>query len=1752
MKWLSAIMLILFAHYYVTAQNKQPFKVRATQPIPNIKIKSPLFNRAELAEKIKRSNLFNIKLRPAENDFNNRLNDSLFVIKRINSNTAPIFISSHASSSKKIMSSSKNKKSFETTVAAKQFLLKISSLLGWKNTQPPFRIRNTTTDALGKTHIKLDQIQDGYKVYGVQVAIHLNEIGEGNIFSGNYADATKTFKKNMAITKNTALKTVIKDIETQSTIIQFSNETANLINYHEPVIDTVYYPSKITNEYLLAYKITIRANYIDHYEYLLDAVTGKIIKRINKACTLYGPASTNAVDLNGQAVPVNSYSTNGKYYLWDVTKPMFRNTTNGVIRTWDGLGTNENNLSYSEITSADNTWLDQRAVSAHFNAGKVYDYFYNAHSRNSIDNNGKNLISFINIKDVDNTELDNAYYSYPFMLYGNGKKHFKPLAGSLDVAAHEITHAVTDFSAQLVYEFQSGALSESFSDIFGAMVDSSNWLIGEQIVKPAYFPSGALRSLADPHNGGGNNWQPKHMNEYVFLSQDQDNGGVHANSGITNHAFYLLANAIGRKNAAKIFYRALTTYLTSYAQFIDLRLAAVQSVEDLFDSTQKINIINQVKLAFDQVGIVDVVTEYVESYIPINPGTEALIFNGLSSNWGIYSNDLNNNNTKVIAQKANTKPTLTDDGQWMFFVGSDYRIYAANPGLNFTQTVTNVQTDPIWHSVAISKDGKRLAATTLSADTSIYVFDLSKTPNTYKKFIVHNPTNAHGVSATFPLYADIMEWDYNGEYLYYDALNTTGSFDFWDISKIKVWDNQLSTFTSAPAVSKLVQLNVNSGENTGNPSLTKNSPYTIAFDYFKAYSGEYFIFGYDMLHNQLDTIIRNNTVGFPSYNKYDTKLAYQTDMTGYEDYAVNTVNLNADKISAASVGLKAIQNAKWPIYFANGVRAFYTPPTPLITASGSIEFCDGDSVILQSSAAFGNKWYINGVLSNSDTGTYLIVKTAGNYALKTVINGISSFFSDTIHVLVNNTPPKPVSLYTDTIQYCLNETAAVLNITPLIGCQILWYDTVSLGGIGASSAILPRTDSAGVFNYYVSQINSKGCESKRTSITVQVSTFPKKPIVHNDTICIGNTATLWVDSTSGITYKWYDAISGGALLHTGGKFDTTLLTLDTIKIFVSSARNGCENNSRSLVMSIVNSIPNPPIVHGDTVCKGVASMMWVDSSQGFIYKWYNQLNNGELLYTGSKIDTLLLNTDSFKVFVSANQSGCESSRTMGKAFVNPIPNSPLIHADTVCKGSTTNIWIDSLIGTTYKWHASNGNVSLLHEGNHLVTILPTLDTLFLSISAVKKGCESSSTIKKIFVNAIPVAPIVQTDTIKYCRLTDAISLNATPTMPNSLHWYDTLSVGGSSTTKATIPRTDRIGIFNYYVSQVTRSGCESNRSVIVIEIKDQLPQPQLLNGDTIQYCLNAAPRPLSLSVVNNNNNTLFWYDTIGIKSKALTELVLPDVSKSGITNYYVSQINERYCESDRKQITVKVNPKPAPPLVQLFNFCADEQTHVLTINPIQNQVSIWFGTDTLTNTTSPNPPEVLANKPGVFNYYVRQYNLLTGCMSNTSAVNVNIWAIPEMPFIKQDAAGKLVSSIPIGNKWYTDSMILSDTGAVIKPTKSGYYTVRASANGCNSVMSKKYYYQLEQLNDLAPNEYFNLFPNPFNTSFKINFSFYQSEKINVSIYELGSGKLLAQQLNITTGSTILFNPLMEGIYIIKVTTSNNQRTIVRKIIKRNK
>ncbi|MFM9369615.1 M4 family metallopeptidase [Streptomyces sp. Da 82-17] len=224
---------------------------------------------------------------------------------------------------------------------------------------------------------------------------------------------------------------------------------------------------------------------------------------------------------------------------------------------------------------------------AYAGLGATFDLFLKGFERNSIDGNGLPLIATVHYDE----KYGNAFWDGKQMVFGDGDGEiFLDFTIPVDVMAHELTHGVTQYTANLAYQGQSGALNESVSDVFGALVkqytlgqtaDQADWLIGEGLLAPDVQGT-ALRSMKEPGTAYdddvlGKDPQPGHMDDYV--DTDQDNGGVHINSGIPNRAFYLLATRLGGKaweRAGQIWYDVLTGgEITTDCTFTDFAKATV-------------------------------------------------------------------------------------------------------------------------------------------------------------------------------------------------------------------------------------------------------------------------------------------------------------------------------------------------------------------------------------------------------------------------------------------------------------------------------------------------------------------------------------------------------------------------------------------------------------------------------------------------------------------------------------------------------------------------------------------------------------------------------------------------------------------------------------------------------------------------------------------------------------------------------------------------------------------------------------------------------------------------------------------------------------------------------------------------------------------------------------------------------------------------------------------------------------------------
>jgi Zn-dependent metalloprotease len=221
---------------------------------------------------------------------------------------------------------------------------------------------------------------------------------------------------------------------------------------------------------------------------------------------------------------------------------------------------------------------DAAADEAYDGAGATYDLYWEVYQRDSLDGQGLRLDSTVHYQ----KDYDNAFWNGQQMVYGDGDGQlFNRFTISVDVIGHELTHGVTQYISNLNYFGQSGALNESFSDIFGSLVKQrglgqtaalADWLIGAGLFT-ANVRGVALRSMKAPGTAYndpvlGKDPQPAHMRDYVNTSDD--NGGVHINSGIPNHAFYLMAVEIGGsawEKAGRIWYLAARDKFSSNTDF---------------------------------------------------------------------------------------------------------------------------------------------------------------------------------------------------------------------------------------------------------------------------------------------------------------------------------------------------------------------------------------------------------------------------------------------------------------------------------------------------------------------------------------------------------------------------------------------------------------------------------------------------------------------------------------------------------------------------------------------------------------------------------------------------------------------------------------------------------------------------------------------------------------------------------------------------------------------------------------------------------------------------------------------------------------------------------------------------------------------------------------------------------------------------------------------------------------------------------
>ncbi len=842
---------------------------------------------------------------------------------------------------------------------------------GIQRPEMEFVARSAHHDEQGHWHVRLEQVYQGVPVYGAEVIAHAQD-GSFTSLNGRYYPTPLISSVVPVLDAEEAIQQARTHLGPHKT--SWTDEERTLVGGQEARAELViYHHERQLDAERLAWVVTLYADILHRKVYFVDAQDGSILHHFDHSCRIAPfdthcssptlssapalPAVSHAHDRPSAGNPVvasgldlkNINRTFGAWqegniiYMEDASKPMFNpgasqmpNNPVGAIITLDAKNTTPTKPStfdYSLVTSTSTVFNNKAAVSAHWNAIQSHDYFRATHGRNAIDGKGGNIISFFNVAEEDGGPMDNAFWNGFAMWYGAGNTLFFNLARALDIGAHEMGHGVIENTANLEYQNESGALNESFADIFGACVDRGNWLIGEEAVRPGATPFNCLRDMQFPKRGSPA--QPEHLSEKY--TGPLDNGGVHINSGIVNRAFVLFATnpAVGLDKAERVYYKALRDYLVKSSQFVDARLAVIQAATDLYGSA----VANAAANAFSTVGIGGGQGGNYFGLLQENPGQGLIV--SKNNNGALL--DLYRDNGTYITTLYNggvtSRPSVSDNGQQIVFINNQGHIIGLDlqyVAPTFVYQAYQLSQFPEWRNVAISKNGRFLAAITQVPNNQVYVFDLADPLGGGQVFTLYNPTYTTGQSTGDVQYADVLEFDYSNQYLMYDAFNQLVSTDgqtlsYWDIGFLRFWENNGFAPTQ-PYITKLFN-GLPPGASVGNPVFSQRAPFVIAFDFVDGIADEYHVLGANVQTGEVDFLVPDNGVlGWPSYTRTDGFVLFERRVGN--NYNLYQRQVAPNRIQGlGSTAPLVISAHDWGRWFGFGTRSLQvSAPVPQATA----------------------------------------------------------------------------------------------------------------------------------------------------------------------------------------------------------------------------------------------------------------------------------------------------------------------------------------------------------------------------------------------------------------------------------------------------------------------------------------------------------------------------------------------------------------------------------------------------------------------------------------------------------------------------------------------------------------------------------------------------------------------------------------------------------------------------------------------------
>lgn len=462
----------------------------------------------------------------------------------------------------------------------------LTSVYRLQDASSEFLVEHVESDNLGFHHARITQVYQGLRVVGGALIVHFDGAGQAYQVNGSYIP-------DLAIPIEPKLDKSAAVNAAQLDLAAMGKPQGELKGEPELVIYARNSSQVLAYELILTY---VGTSGMGRWCYWVDANNGAIVNRYNDIhkVTIQGNILTGE---GGQNVSVEGTYQSPYYYLYN---------SYSAIRNGDDTGSYPDSSSGGNYypayrTSSDWSTSDRTEMSAAYNFYLIQSYYYSVHGRSGYDNAGAQANAYVHFPGG----TDNAYWSPDYQSFFFYPGSTMTDLTILDITGHEFTHAVTEKTANLTYQNEPGALNESFSDIFGALIEFAyqpdgrslypnkqagyaDWLVAED----ASISTVCMRDMRNPSSSYTLMYaqgypQPSQYQDAYWYSGDQDNGGVHVNSGVQNHFFYLLCeggsgfSGIGISNARQVAYRTLTVYCSQNTDYNAVRTAWISAAQDL-------------------------------------------------------------------------------------------------------------------------------------------------------------------------------------------------------------------------------------------------------------------------------------------------------------------------------------------------------------------------------------------------------------------------------------------------------------------------------------------------------------------------------------------------------------------------------------------------------------------------------------------------------------------------------------------------------------------------------------------------------------------------------------------------------------------------------------------------------------------------------------------------------------------------------------------------------------------------------------------------------------------------------------------------------------------------------------------------------------------------------------------------------------------------------------------------------------------